>query len=340
MSDHPNVPEPREEPIAFVFEEEVSLSIDAPGAAATTARAKAIATGRHGSDGNGKGMRPAPVRAQAPAPVVEAAQPADALAGEDDLKARPGLLWIGAIPLGAVAALAIFLFLGWLQPTLGGNERIALPQLVTFRTAKAEPPPPPRTQEQPAQETKKQARKRPTGAQRAVPRTQVAARPQFAAAITATSALPAAGGVGISLDFRTPVAIDSGAIKDKDVTDRARRRQAAQFAREMSSRGGSVAAQALSQFTRPRLINSVKPEYPREAREKEIAGEVRAKILISATGTVEEIEIFSAKPEGYFEEKARDALARWTFTPGKDEAGNSVAMYETVLLVFELEDAR
>ena len=65
-------------------------------------------------------------------------------AAAEEPRRLPVALWLGVVPLGIVAAVGIFLFIGWLQPSLGGRERITLPAIIQFKVAKAEAPPPQR----------------------------------------------------------------------------------------------------------------------------------------------------------------------------------------------------
>jgi TonB family protein len=255
-------------------------------------------------------------------------------------KASSVALRLTAIPLGLAFAFAIFLFIGWLQPTLRGGERVAMPALIQFRVADTEQPPPPPPQEQPAEEPERKVRQRPAETRRrAAPRSQLASRPQLDLGLTPMALMPGAGaGVGVNLSFDTAeIGIDGRRMQDEAELRVARRRRKEIEAREMSYQFGGAGNGALSQFAEPRLIMQVKPSYPPDAREKKKEGEVWVKILVSKVGDVREIEITWADPEGFFEQAVRDAVSRWRFAPGKDDEGNPVEMWVVAGLEFDLE---
>jgi TonB family protein len=216
-----------------------------------------------------------------------------------------------------------------------------MPAIIQFKVAKTEAPPPPPVDEQPVEQPKKKARKRPTVRKRAASRAKVAARPQLNLGVSATSLLPTGGGMAVDLDFNPgDIDIDSAAMQDKDVIARARRHQRREFAKRASRQGGLAAISALKHFTKPRLINHVEPVYPEEAKKNKTEGHVVVRILISMVGSVEEVEIIASKPDGYFDESVVDALAGWTFSPAKDEEGNPVEFWDRYRLEFKLENAR
>lgn len=242
-------------------------------------------------------------------------------------------LWLCSIPLGILSATAIFLFIGWLQPSLQGNERIALPAVIQFRVAKAEEPPPPPPEEQPEEQPKPKRRKRPVQ-QRSAARTKVTARPQMISSLTDFgNVIP--GGVPMNLDLDAAgIGVDRGGFKqDHDLLARARFRDRQRLARDASYNRQN---QALKRFTKPRLIEKFEPAYPREARSQSVEGEVSAKILISTLGAVEEVEITSSTPPGVFEQSVIDAVSQWVFDPAKDETGQAVAFWKPIRLVFRL----
>jgi len=62
-----------------------------------------------------------------------------------------------------------------------------------------------------------------------------------------------------------------------------------------------------------RIINSLQPVYPKEARKKGIAGIVRLRVLLAKDGTVGEIEVLSGHP--LLQQAALDAVRQWTYHP-------------------------
>jgi TonB family protein len=59
----------------------------------------------------------------------------------------------------------------------------------------------------------------------------------------------------------------------------------------------------------------VQPLYPAVALNAEKEGHVRLSITILPDGTVSDVEVVSANPQGYFERSAVDAVKRWRYKP-------------------------
>jgi protein TonB len=327
---------PADEKITLVFEDSQGLR-ELQKALAKTPEIRGKVK-RIEAQGKGKGVIPAV--AGAIPPGVKTYQTATEAHG-DEPTLRQRLLSYTAAPLGLTAATAIFLFIGWLQPSLGGGERIELPSIIQFRVAKAEPPPPAPSDEPPPQEPKRKRRTPPkTAPKRQVARTKAPPRPQFATNPT-LSMMPGAGAIPVDIDFSPDdVAIDE-MVRDPEIKKYQQRMRNRDAYRSASRSGGFAGSSGpdISRFTRARLIHKVDPKYPLEARKKETEGEVVAQILIDMVGRVVEVEIVSAEPEGVFEEVAEDALRRWTYSPAKDDEGNPVEGWESVRLVFKMENA-
>jgi len=65
----------------------------------------------------------------------------------------------------------------------------------------------------------------------------------------------------------------------------------------------------------PRPIARAPLRYPKSAEAAGIEGEVDARLLLSADGSVLQVRILSATPPGVFESAARESLVRWRFVP-------------------------
>lgn len=78
------------------------------------------------------------------------------------------------------------------------------------------------------------------------------------------------------------------------------------------------------QFTRPKPLNYVAPEYPAEAREAGIEGEVILKLTIDEDGKVAGAEVQQAGGHG-FDEAALAAADKLKFSPARDAKGNPFA---------------
>jgi TonB family protein len=65
---------------------------------------------------------------------------------------------------------------------------------------------------------------------------------------------------------------------------------------------------------RPQIMDRVTPAYPEGAAH--LTGKVVVKIMISASGTVDEVMVLRAEPPGIFEASAISAFSAARFTPG------------------------
>jgi protein TonB len=66
-------------------------------------------------------------------------------------------------------------------------------------------------------------------------------------------------------------------------------------------------------------VSVVEPDYPREARKREIEGTVKAHLFIDEKGNVTDVKIIDAKPSRIFDQAARAALMQWKFAPGSEK---------------------
>jgi TonB family protein len=66
-----------------------------------------------------------------------------------------------------------------------------------------------------------------------------------------------------------------------------------------------------------RPIAQPQPIYPRRALEAEREGVVRLRITIAPDGTVADVQVIDARPSGWFEKAAIDAVRRWRYAPSE-----------------------
>ena len=78
-------------------------------------------------------------------------------------------------------------------------------------------------------------------------------------------------------------------------------------------------------------------EYPYRARQRGLEGEVDVKLLVRRDGTVGEVQILAARPEGVFEEAVRRAAAAWRFEPGRI-AGEAVDAWVVTTVSFRMNE--
>lgn len=85
----------------------------------------------------------------------------------------------------------------------------------------------------------------------------------------------------------------------------------------------------------PQAVVKVAPDYPYKARELGIEGYVAVKFLVREDGTVANVNILKASPEGQFEEAVRRDLPKWRFQPGRI-GGQAVASWVVTTIRFDL----
>lgn len=66
----------------------------------------------------------------------------------------------------------------------------------------------------------------------------------------------------------------------------------------------------------PSPVVRTSPIYPFRARQREIEGSVRVKLLVRSDGSVGEFTILNASPEGVFEAVVSQTVPQWRFDPG------------------------
>lgn len=86
----------------------------------------------------------------------------------------------------------------------------------------------------------------------------------------------------------------------------------------------------------PQVISRIRPVYPAAAKQKNIEGVVVVKFKVTTEGTVENVSVLKAKPAGYFEKAAKDAVKKWKFQPGIVEE-EPVNTWMTAMVKFRLD---
>ena len=85
---------------------------------------------------------------------------------------------------------------------------------------------------------------------------------------------------------------------------------------DKSKPGFKIKPQPVIQPERQRsALVQVMPKYPRDALRKGVTGWVLLSYSINKRGGTENIHVVDSSPEGYFENSAVSALARWKFKP-------------------------
>lgn len=84
----------------------------------------------------------------------------------------------------------------------------------------------------------------------------------------------------------------------------------------------------------PQVLSEVRPEYPKEAKDKKLEGKVVLDILVDQAGVVRQANIVEGNP--IFRAGALEAMKKFRFRPAKVE-GKPVAVKIRYTLNFELE---
>jgi len=87
----------------------------------------------------------------------------------------------------------------------------------------------------------------------------------------------------------------------------------------------------------PRVVRVVAPVFPDELKRAGVEGEVRLACLVNEKGEVRHVALAGAT-NAQFVEPARQALQKWTFTPGSLD-GQPVAMSLMIPIRFTLVDS-
>ncbi|MCK9996935.1 MAG: energy transducer TonB [Candidatus Krumholzibacteria bacterium] len=87
----------------------------------------------------------------------------------------------------------------------------------------------------------------------------------------------------------------------------------------------------------PRKVVQSAPVYPYKARQRNLEGYVKVKLLVRADGTVGEVSVIDAEPKGLFDSAALKAVPQWRFQPGVID-GQSVPSWVVTTIRFTLNN--
>jgi TonB family protein len=85
----------------------------------------------------------------------------------------------------------------------------------------------------------------------------------------------------------------------------------------------------------PVVLNSPRPEYTEEARQKKTQGEVFVRVLFGSNGRVREARVLRGLPDG-LNERALEAVYRFDFRPARNAAGAPLDAWMTVKVRFTI----
>ena len=89
--------------------------------------------------------------------------------------------------------------------------------------------------------------------------------------------------------------------------------------------------------TPPRVLSAAQPKYPSSARNAGIEGVVGVKMLVNASGKVEEASVVRSSGNAALDEAAVAAVYKWRFSPAKDKFGQKAPCYVTQGIRFDLK---
>jgi len=100
--------------------------------------------------------------------------------------------------------------------------------------------------------------------------------------------------------------------------------------------GADVVFDAFELDSHPEAVLRMRPDWPYRAQQRGIEGVVQVKLMVNKDGSVGEVIILNAQPEGVFEESVRKKVPMWKFRPGKID-GETVASWVVTNIRFEFE---
>ena len=89
--------------------------------------------------------------------------------------------------------------------------------------------------------------------------------------------------------------------------------------------------------TPPRVLSAAQPKSPSSARNAGIEGVVGVKMLVNASGKVEEASVVRSSGNAALDEAAVAAVYKWRFSPAKDKFGQKAPCYVTQGIRFDLK---
>lgn len=87
-----------------------------------------------------------------------------------------------------------------------------------------------------------------------------------------------------------------------------------------------------------KLLKSVPPEYPAEAKKAGQQGRVLLKIQVLKNGAIGQLEVATSSGHSTLDEAALAAARQWQFTAATDEAGAAIDSTVQVPLTFQLDE--
>ena len=91
--------------------------------------------------------------------------------------------------------------------------------------------------------------------------------------------------------------------------------------------------------TEPKRTHYVAPDYPQEALQKKLRGEVQVRITVGSDGKVRDAVVANSSPPGVFDRAALAAVRRWRYQPGEVD-GSAVEASLMTSIIFQPDNKR
>jgi protein TonB len=101
------------------------------------------------------------------------------------------------------------------------------------------------------------------------------------------------------------------------------------------ARGGEPVPYDAAKMSEPKVIHRVAPQYPKDAKEEGVQGDVVVEAVIAEDGSVRETHAVQGD-DSRLVEAARTAVGQWRFEPVRDEDGKPIVVKFKVTIRFKL----
>jgi protein TonB len=92
----------------------------------------------------------------------------------------------------------------------------------------------------------------------------------------------------------------------------------------------------ITELARPRGGYQVRPSYPSAARKARVEGTTLLRVLVSAEGRIDDVQVQRSAGHAALDEAAANAVRRWRFEPAHS-GPTAVAMWVVIPVEFRLE---
>lgn len=87
----------------------------------------------------------------------------------------------------------------------------------------------------------------------------------------------------------------------------------------------------------PRIIKSLRPVYPAAEKTAHIEGTVLLRLLITAEGTVSNVDVLTSSGSQNLDLAARQACLKWRFSAARNSQGQQISCYVNIPVTFKIK---